>query len=102
MPAITDRMIYIVVCGNILPERDTADLDRKTTVQDIAAGQFEGVTQILECNPVEGTCRNVSEDIAREVMEIWADEDEALQDWQHSFVELFVSVTAANSFRRAA
>lgn len=106
MPAIKDQMTYIAVCssktGNYVRERDVADTDRKTTVADISSGEIEDVVQVLEVNPVEGTCRDVTEDIAREVMTAWANDAEPLLDWQFDFVEQFVSMQAAQSFRRAA
>jgi len=106
MPAIKDQMTYIAVCnsktGNYVRERDVADTDRRTTVADIASGEIEDVVQILELNPVEGTCRDVTEDIARDVMTAWADDAEPLLCWQYEFVEQFVSMQAAQSFQRAA
>lgn len=103
---IHDRMIYLVVCrhhtGNFLPERETADLDRATTVRQIAEGQFSNVAQVIELNPVEHTSRDVSEDIAREVMTIWAHRGEPLADQQVDFIEQHVSIGAARSFQRAA
>ena len=77
-------------------------MDRKTTIADIASGQIENVVAVYEACEEGPIFRDVTEDIARDVMAIWSDENEPLQDWQHSFVELFVSVTAAASFRRAA
>lgn len=101
---ITDRMIYLVVSshrtGNYLPERDTADLDHVTTVRDIATGQFASVVQVLD--PFEHTSRDVTEDIAREVMALWTSQGESLSDWQYEFVEQHVSLQAARSFQRAA
>lgn len=106
MPAIKDRMTYLAICssksGTYVRERDVADTDRKTTVADIASGEIEDMVQVLELNPVEGTCRDVTEDIAREVMTVWANEAEPLLDRQFDFVEQFVSMQAAQSFQRAA
>lgn len=106
MTSNADRMIYLVTVahqgGAYMPERDVADLDRATTVKMIAQGQFEGPTQVLECNPVEGICRDVTEDMARDVMTVWANEAEPLLDWQFDFLAQHVSVQAALSFRRAA
>lgn len=106
MPAITDRMIYLVTVahkgGNYLPERDVSDLDRATTVKDIATGQIEDLVQVIEVNVAEHTSRDVTEDIARDVMNVWANEAEPLADWQYQFVQQHVSVQAALSFRRAA
>ena len=102
----TNQPIYLVTCahpdGAYMPERDVSDLDRATTVRDIATFQFENVARVLECDPVSGTCRDVTEAIAREVMTIWANEAEPLSLWQYQFVQMHVGVQAAQSFRRAA
>lgn len=106
MTAIQDQMAYIVICshksGSYVPERNVSDMDRKTTIEDIAAGQFGGMLQVIEFNPDEHTSRDVTEDIARDVMTVWASEGDTLSDWKFEFVELHVGFRAANSFRRAA
>jgi len=67
-----DRMIYFVLCdfgpklGKAYVERDPADMDRATTIKDIQSGQFAEIVQILECNPVEHICSDVTEDFLRE------------------------------------
>ncbi len=106
MPLISDRMIYLVTAaskdGDYLVERHTSDLDRATTIKDIASGEIEDLVQVLECNPVEGICRDVTTDIAREVMEVWANNGEPISNRQKNFIELHVSLSAARAFRRAA
>lgn len=106
MPAIKDQMIYLLVAadkgGAYLPERKLSDLDRATTVKDIAAGQYEDLIQVIELNPVEGTCRDVTEDIAWEVSAIWSANGEPLSDWQQDFIEQTIGLEAARSFPRAA
>ena len=106
MPLITDQMVYMVTVaskdGDYVAQRPLSDLDRKTTIQDIASGEIEDLVQVLECNPAERICNDVTSDIAREVMEVWADKGEPLADWQYVFVEMHVSLSAARSFRRAA
>ena len=101
---IEDHTVYIVVCGRggYLPERNLSDLDRATTVRDIAHGQYEDVVQVLECNPAEGICRDVTEDICGEVCDLWADDGEPLTAWQYEFVEFARGTAAANYFARAA
>lgn len=78
MAKITDQMVYLVVVahsgGDYLPEQNVAEMDRKTVVRDIAEAQYEDLIQVLECNPVEGTCRDVTNDIMNAVYELWADE----------------------------
>lgn len=74
---IKDHMRYLVLVahqsGDYAPERNVADMDRATTVRHIAEGQFEGLSQVIEFNPAEGTCRDVTEDAVRDVVAIWAD-----------------------------
>jgi hypothetical protein len=93
MAIIKDRMIYVVVSahkdGALLSERNVCDLDRATTIKDIATGQFGEVDQVLECNPVEGTCRDVTDDILTAV-EAFDSEDGLLHPhpqfaaWDHA------------------
>jgi hypothetical protein len=93
MSPISDHMIYLVTVahpgGAYMPERDVADLDRKTTVQDIATGQFEDVLQVIECNPVEKICHDVTEDIMREAADsiLAKNAYRDLNDWQRDFVD---------------
>lgn len=104
---IQDRMVYLVICrakdgAEYVAERCTCDLSRQCTVQDIADGQVENVLQVLECNPVEGICNDVTDEIAKAVMTVWADGGEALTYSQYNFVETLVSTRAARSFLRVA
>jgi hypothetical protein len=101
---IQDHMVYIILCGpgTYLPERNLADLDRATTIRDIAQAQYEGVVQVLECNPVEHICNDVTEDIMNAVCELWAEDGEPVADWQIEIIEQTRGIEAANSFARAA
>ncbi len=47
-------------------ERSVNDADRKTTVADITSGQWGDVMTILECNPAENICNDVTEELLRE------------------------------------
>lgn len=73
LPApIADHMVYVVVCkarsgAFYTAERDLSDCDRSTTISDIISGQFEGWVQVLEVNPVENVCNDVTEAIVEEV-----------------------------------
>jgi hypothetical protein len=66
-----DRMIYIVFSdhagGAYVRERDFCDSDRETTVQDILHGQCGDVVKVIECNPVEHICNDVTAAIMAEV-----------------------------------
>lgn len=101
-----DRMIYIVAVGHAggdyFPEQNVSETDRATVVNDIVQGQYDDLKHVLECNPVEGTCRDVTEDIAWEVSAKWADRGGPLEAYQQDFIEAHLGADAANSFPRAA
>lgn len=103
---VQDHMTYIVLCAarngcTYLPERKLSDLDFKTTVSDIATGQIEDMVQVLEINPVEHTCSDVTEEVALAVVSYWADEREPLTHSQYAFVERYAGVRTALHFGRA-
>ena len=62
-----DTSIFSVICelGNSLytPEIDLSDMRRHQLIEDIRTGQFEKVRAILEFNPVEGWCSDITEDV---------------------------------------
>lgn len=66
-----DRSFYFVLCqyksGLAWAEREPANMTRRETVIDIRSGELPDVVRVLECNPVEGICRDVTEDILAEV-----------------------------------
>lgn len=102
-----DQMLHFILAdfgkiGRSWAERDAADMDRKTTVADIASGNWWRVIQVIECNPAEGTCRDVTANVAWEVSALWADNGEPLETWQVNFLEEQIGMDAANSFPRRA
>ena len=104
--ALKDRMAYLVIVncprGGYSPEQNVAEMDRATVLRDIAAGQYEDISQVLELNPVEKICNDVTADICREIMEKWAGEGEPLLAWQVDFIESHFGFSAANTFKRVA
>lgn len=62
-----DTSIFSVICelGNSLytPEMDLADMRKRQLIEDIRTGQFEEVRAVLEFNPVEGWCSDITEDV---------------------------------------
>jgi hypothetical protein len=62
-----DLMIYFVLVryksGLSWAERDPANMSRRDTIADIMTGDLANVVTILECNPVEHVCSDVTEDI---------------------------------------
>jgi hypothetical protein len=94
--------LYLVLCGQHIDEyaaeRDVNDMDRETTIRDIAAGEFETLSRVIEI----GTGADVTKDFARQVMTIWAGRGETLSYRQYEFVEIHVGTRAARSFLRRA
>lgn len=71
-----DRTLYFVRVSDgdsYWPERVCAS--RKTLLQDLRSGEIKNEVEILECNPVEGTCRDVTEDFRD-----WAREGDPLTE----------------------
>ncbi|HEY0570076.1 MAG TPA: hypothetical protein VGD16_00910 [Enterovirga sp.] len=67
-----DRSFFAILCRNaradFFAERSLPDTtSRAETIADILTGQVEDVQRVIEFNPVEGTARDASEDIAREI-----------------------------------
>jgi hypothetical protein len=71
-----DLMLYFVLCqynsGPAWAERDPANMNRRETVIDIRSGELPNVLMVLECNPVEKICRDVTEDVLAEANELRA------------------------------
>lgn len=71
-PAVRDLMIYFVLCqyksGLAWTERDPANMDRANTIADICSGELPDVVTVLECNPVEHICSDVTADILAECL----------------------------------
>lgn len=61
-----DRARFIIYC-NIDAGIYTYEMDGSETLQDIVAkiadGQCAGIYEVLECNPVENVCRDITEDV---------------------------------------
>lgn len=70
-----DQEIYLPVYGatkdhNIgVYETGSAGWSKKSLCQDIVDGQLENIIEIIYLNPIEGSCRVVTDDIADEVRE---------------------------------
>ena len=87
-----DQMTYLVQCkyrdGLYWAERDAGDTDRATTITHIRNGNLPNVQLVLECNPVERICRDVTDDLlleaeqSRERDEV-ADFRKMLQDYKN-------------------
>lgn len=81
-----DTSIFSVICELedclYTPEFELADMRKHRLIDDIRTGQLEKVRAVLEFNPVEGWCNDITEDVLSEAFPDWQDLNEAaLQDW---------------------
>ena len=71
--------------GRAFVETDRDKNSRRQVIEDIAQGQIENVIQVLEIVEDEGSCRDVTEDIACDVRDLVCKESNgvrgALRDW---------------------
>lgn len=71
-----DLMQYFVLCqynsGPAWAERDPANMSRRETVIDIRSGELPNVLMVLECNPMEHVCSDVTDEIVTEAASLRA------------------------------
>lgn len=99
MPA--DQMLYFVKAdfgrlGMVFLETDPDRNSRVQVIADIASGEIRNPNTVLECNPVEGTCRDVTEDVARDVYDALSGGDEACPDRLRNWFDLVLGVSSAD------
>jgi hypothetical protein len=94
--------LYLVLCGQHVdeyaPERSVTDMDSAGTLRDIADGQFENLTRVIDVD----TGADVTGMFVKATMNIWASQGEPLTRFQRDFIEMHVGVQAANAFKREA
>jgi hypothetical protein len=100
-PASPDQMLYFVKAdfgrlGKAFVETDPDRNSRLQVVADIFTGEIRSALQVLECNPVEGTCRDVTEDIARDVYAHVHDRGEQCPAHLRDFIDLTLGAGAAD------
>ncbi len=71
----------------IFRETDEAE-DRETVIQDIVSGQYKKPVRVISFNTTEGWARDVTQDIAREII----DTSEPLSESARDFVERVVGL----------
>lgn len=94
---------YVVVCGDTedeayTPERMVSDCTYSRTIADIAEMQFDNLLRVIEI----GTGRDMTEQMVRAAMNMWAQSGEPISRCKRQLIELHIGVQAANSFRSAA
>jgi hypothetical protein len=73
--------------GNVYRETDDATADRETVINDICSGQYNNPIRVVAFNTAEGWSRDVTEDIAREILERFQRTAEPLEGAARRFVE---------------
>jgi hypothetical protein len=80
-----DVTVYLVVndfgsLGRAFVETDIAEADRETVIRDFLSGQYSNALRVVAFNTAEGWSRDVSEDIAGEVLDRAFDADDNLSE----------------------
>ncbi|MEM9630440.1 MAG: hypothetical protein AAGA50_03890 [Pseudomonadota bacterium] len=79
-----DTSFFSVICelngALYTPEIDLSGMRTSRIIEDLKSGQFENVRAILEFNPAEGWCNNVTEDVLAEAFGSECDEESDLND----------------------
>jgi hypothetical protein len=105
-----DVTVYLVVndfgkLGKAYVETDTAEADRETVIRNFLSGQYSNALRVVAFNTAEGWSRDVSEDIANEVLERAFDADENFSEDTKRFIDRYVSPARSDppapSVRRA-
>lgn len=93
--------LYFIECDYIEgPSFVDCDRDRSSrqqVIDDIISGEVENVLTVLEVFEDEGTCRNVTEDIARDVYEEIAASREACPKHLRDFIDFWIGANAADA-----
>ena len=86
-----DRDVYLVLddfgLGCAWRETNVEDTDLEAVINDLLEGQYRNPVRVIAFNLSEGWVRDVSEAIARKLLERCADENRELPDSLHQFVE---------------
>lgn len=93
VPDATDRDIYLVLddfggrLGRVWRETDEERTDRPTVIADLMDGQYSTPVRVVSFNTAEGWSHDVSEQIADELAQAFAQRDEDVPGGLKDFVE---------------
>ena len=92
LSASCNGTVYLVLddfaeFGRAYRETDPARADRQTVLADLLSGQYERPLRIVAFNTAEGWARDVSAEIAQEVLARAGERDHALSRAVCDFVE---------------
>ena len=77
--------------GRAYLETDTAAADRETIIRNFISGQYETPVRVVAFNSAEGWSRDVSGDIAHEVLDRALKADETLTEGTKRFIDRYVT-----------
>jgi hypothetical protein len=92
IPGAVDRDVFLVLddfgrLGLSWRETDAEDTDRATLIRALLEGQYSAPVQVIAFNTAEGWSRDVSEEIAVELMEACAKEDRDIPTALEEFID---------------
>jgi hypothetical protein len=86
-----DVTVYLVLndykTGLAYVETAPAEADRETIIRNFLSGQYANALRVVAFNAAEGWSRDVSEDIAGEVLERAFDADDSLLEGTKRFID---------------
>jgi hypothetical protein len=91
-----DVTVYLVLNdhgkhGLAYDETDPAEADRETIIHNFLSGQYSNALRVISFNTAEGWSRDVSEDIAGEVLERAFNADDNLGEDTKRFIDRHVT-----------
>ena len=92
VPDTDDVTVYLVVndfgsLGRAFIETDLAEADRETVIRNFLSGQYSNALRVIAFNTAERWSRDVSEDIAGEVVDRAFDADDTLSVSTKRFID---------------
>jgi hypothetical protein len=93
VPDQDDRDIYLVLddfggrLGRAWPETDEERTDREIVITDLMTGQYSNPVHVVAFNTAGGWSRDMSEEIADELMRWYAEQDKDVPPSLEDFIE---------------
>ena len=93
VPDQDDRDIYLVLddfggrLGRAWPETDEERTDREIVITDLMTGQYSNPVRVVAFNTAEGWSRDLSEEIADELLRWYAEQDREVPPSLEDFIE---------------
>ena len=101
-----DTSFFSIICelngAFYTPEFDLADMRMPQVIQDLRSGQFENVHAILEFNPAEGWCNDVTSDVLNAAFQAQTGAGSESENWSDYSRERIDSHRAGIAARVAA